>query len=455
LLYQLELFLIEGLKEGLEEKQVVIWRWLLVSSALLFANSANCGSGYQYTKDGKNLVWNNFLRPGDAAAWSGGHDSAGYATGYGTLTWYKRERTIVTGSNIPAPTKGSAVISRYSGQMVRGKFQGPIVNVDANGRVFHGTFVNGAKTSDWLEGPVKSANPPLVEHGLKTAGKKESAPSPSPNPQLVQHALKNAAKKEPAPPAAGPPLDERQTENVFGAVTTKPGAGESLQAVTPPSSLRVPIVAAIAPPASFSAAPAQPSTSPIAVEPVVRNRIIEDFKQETQSVFARVSDATGNFHEVDRLDSVQELPMPVSETVDALMDRARDFRAKLGYETALRECRIETQTADALSIVDQMTHNLASGNAAEAVTRVNEFLKNNPEPPSETQKSLWGYLASVWSSGSRSEKDADVHLQQAQLFVSAGKISDAIREYQEALRIFPTPATAEKIRKLQENSLGL
>jgi hypothetical protein len=405
----------------------VIWRWLLVSSALLFANSANCGSGYQYTKDGKTLIWNNFLRRGDAAAWSGGHDSAGYATGYGTLTWYKRESTIVTGSNIPAPTKGSAVLSRYSGQMVRGKFQGPVVNVDANGRVFHGTFVNGAKTSDWMEGPMSPTNPPLVQHGLKTA-----------------------AKKEPVPP-----LDERRAESVSGAVTTKPGAGESLQAVTPPSSLRAPIVAAIAPPASFSASPAQPSTSPIAVEPVVRNRIIEDFKQETQSVFSRVSDATGSFHEVDQLDSVQELPTPVSETVDALMDRARDVRAKLGYEAALRECRIETQTADALSVVDQVTHNLASGNAGEAVIRVNEFLKNNPEPPSGTQKSLWGYLASVRSSGSRLEKDADVHLQQAQLFVSAGKISDAIREYQEAFRIFPTPATAEKIRKLQENSLGL
>jgi hypothetical protein len=410
----------------------VIWRWLVVLSALLFANSANCGGAYQYTKDGRTLIWNNLLRSGDSAAWSGSRDSAGYATGYGTLTWYKRERAMVTGSNIPSPAKGSIVLSRYSGQMVRGKFQGPVVNIDANGRVFHGTFLNGAKTSDLVEGRIPSSNPPLV-----------------------QHAAKGAGKEEPAPPAAGPPLDERRTENSSGAVATKSGIGESLQVVTPPPSLRAPVVAAIAPAASFSAPPAQPAASPVAVEPVVRNRIIADFKQETESVLSRVSDATGNFHEIDRLDSVQELSTPVSETVDALMDRARDFRAKLGYETALRECRIETQTADALSVVDQVTHNLATGNAGEAGATVSKFLKNNPEPPDESRKNLWGYLASVQSSCSQSEREAGVHLQQAQLFVSAGKMGDAIREYQEAFRIFPTPATAEKIRQLRENNLGL
>ncbi len=441
----------------------MIWRWLLVLSALLFANSANCGSGYQYTRDGKTLIWNNFLHRGDAAAWSGSRDSAGFATGYGTLTLYKRGQTIITGSNIPSSTNASVVVlSRYSGQMVRGKFQGPVVNIDANGRVSHGTFVNGSKTSDRVEGRIAYTNPPLVQRAPKSDAKKETAPPsvgsplPSSNPPLVQHAPKSAGREEPAPPAAGPSLDEHDATKASGSIAdTKPAFGESLQAVTPPSSLRAPVIAAIATPASVSAPPPQPSVSPIGVEPVVRNRIIADFKQETESVVSRVSDATGNFHEVDRLDSVQELPTSVSETVDALMDRARDCRAKLGYETALRECRMETQTTDALSVVDQVTHNIATGNAAEAGTRVSEFLKNNPEPPGESRKNLWGYLASVRSSCSRSEKDADVHLQQAQLFVSAGKIGDAIREYQEALRIFPTPATAEKIRRLQENSLGL
>ena len=38
---------------------------------------------------------------------------------------------------------------------------------------------------------------------------------------------------------------------------------------------------------------------------------------------------------------------------------------------------------------------------------------------------------------------------------AASRPSEAIREYQEAYRVFPNPATAEKIRQLQDNSLGL
>jgi len=55
----------------------------------------------------------------------------------------------------------------------------------------------------------------------------------------------------------------------------------------------------------------------------------------------------------------------------------------------------------------------------------------------------------------RSEKEAEVHSQRAREFDAAGRNGDAIREYQEAYRIFPNPETAEKIRRLQNNSLGL
>ena len=144
----------------------MIRRWLLVLSVLLlFANNANCGGAYQRTKDGRILFWNNVPRGGDSAIWSGGRDASGYATGYGTLTWYKSERTVVTGSNIPSPTKGSVVRGRYSGKMVNGKFQGLVVNIDANGQRFHGTFVNGAKTSDWIAGPPPSTNQQSAQRG--------------------------------------------------------------------------------------------------------------------------------------------------------------------------------------------------------------------------------------------------------------------------------------------------
>jgi hypothetical protein len=398
----------------------------------LFANSANCGGTYQRTKDGRTFIWNDLPRRGETASWAGPRDAQGYATGYGTLTWFKSEHVIVTGSNILAPARSNDILTRYTGRMVHGKFEGVVVNVDVKGRVLHGMFVNGIKTSDWIEGAPAAAY------------QQPSPPAP-----------KSVGPPEPVPPAVGLPLDEHRTEKSSTANGGKPGVGETLHAVMTPSLLQAPMRAAVAPRASVPHPPAVPSPAAAVVEPVVRNRIIEDFKEETQSVFSRVSEATSNFREVERLDLAQELPTPVSESVEALMDRARDFRAKLGYETALREGRVETQTADALFVVDQITHNLAAGDAAKAATKINDFLKKDPDAPGENRKDLWRYLASMRSLCSRSEKEANVHLEQAQLFASAGKLGDALREYQEAFRLFPTPATDEKIRHLRENSLGL
>jgi hypothetical protein len=383
---------------GACKKRVVIRRCLLVLTAsLLFANGADCGV-YQRTIDGRALVWNNFPRPDDAATWSGARDSTGYATGYGTLTWYKSDRRIVTGSNIPSPSTGN-LVARYTGQMLEGKFQGLVVNADANGKVFHGTFVNGTKTSDWTPGPPPPDNPQ----------------------QSNQRVTNTATDAEPAPPAAGP----------------------SPQVAVAPIHPPVSLISSVLP------------SDPQAIETAVKDRMITDFKEETRSVLSRVSEATGNFQYVDRLDSVQDLPSDVSENVVSLVDRARDFRARLGYETALSECRAETETVDALLALDQATHSLIGNDANQANVKLSDFLENNPEPTNDIQKPLWRYLTSMRQLFSRLRKDAENHSQRGEALAMVGKTGDAIREYREAYRTFPNPATAEKIRELQRNGLGL
>ena len=310
----------------------------------------------------------------------------------------------MTGSNIPSSkgrTVGAVVLNRYSGKMVHGRFDGPVVNVDASGKMFHGTFVKGTKANDWAAGPL-----------------------PRTDQQLNERVSKGAVNTQ--PPAEGPPR--------FATVA-------SIRPFTPETS-----APAISTPA--------PSTPP-AVEPEVKSRMITDFKEQTQAVLSRVGDATGDFREIDRLDSVHQLPPPVSESVASLADRARDFRAKVGYETALSECRSETETVDALSAVDQGTRNIAGNDASAANSGLADFLKDNPEPMVDTQRPLWRYLTSIRLLCSRLEKEAEIHLERAGAFAAAGRTGDAIREYQEAYRTFPNPATAEKIRQLQRNSLGL
>jgi ketosteroid isomerase-like protein len=121
-------------------------RSLFVCSALiLFASVAYGAGSYQRTRDGKTLVWNDSPKRGEEATWSGKRDKNGFAAGSGTLTWYKVEPTIVTGSNIPDARRNAVVISRCSGKMVEGKLKGAVTYVDANGKRLQATFVNGGK----------------------------------------------------------------------------------------------------------------------------------------------------------------------------------------------------------------------------------------------------------------------------------------------------------------------
>ena len=229
-------------------------RWVFVYGALLLllADGAYAGGTYQRMKDGKTLVWNNYPRRGDAATWSGRRDANGYATGHGTLTWYTKGRRIVTGSNLPSPR--DSVIGRYSGKMVRGKLVGPVVNVDANGQTFHGTFANGKKTRDWAVGPA----------GRQSSSRGESARTDSSNESPRQAAAAEA-------PAEGPVLS--QNSDVRDQRSERPGSGsavgetpttdDSLHSLAnPPSSLRTTVVAQASPPASGPSAALSSSDRP-------------------------------------------------------------------------------------------------------------------------------------------------------------------------------------------------
>jgi hypothetical protein len=189
----------------------LVWTTLLL---LLFTNGAFASGAYQRTKDRKTRVWNNYPQPGDAATWSGDRDADRYATGYGTLTWYITERKYVTGSYLP--TSARITVIRYSGNMVRGKLDGPVVNVDENGATFHGKFANGRRVGDWATGPASSPSRTGVtdQRGNERDQQKvvsKEAEKPQPPTPNVQHSMAEApvegSKPTPVPaqPASPPP----------------------------------------------------------------------------------------------------------------------------------------------------------------------------------------------------------------------------------------------------------
>jgi hypothetical protein len=435
-------------------------RCLLVYTVLLvFVNSAHGRGVYQRTKDGKALVWNNYPEAGDEATWSGDRDAHKYATGSGTLTWYRVERKVITGSYLPSVKGRTTLISRCSGEMVQGKFDGQVTIVDAKGKTFHGMFVDGNKSGDWAAGPPPAASEQRTNKNVRREADIE-APTEGPPPAAPEQRTNKSVRREAdvEAPTEGPPPEAAQRPSVSaGPIIETPTNDSSLRLVaTPPSSLRTPAAAEEASlQASLRSTPAASSSNPATSNSEGKDRMVADFKEQTQAVLARVGDATDNFQAVVRLDSVKPLPAPVSESIGPLADQARDLRSQPGYETALQECRTETETVDAISVVDQITRNIAANDVFEAGSRLAVFLKRSPEPTVDGQKALWRYLISMRSLCNRLEKDALVHVKRAQSLASAGKTSDAIREYQEAYRTFPNPATADTINQLMHGSRGL
>jgi hypothetical protein len=235
----------------------------LSGGLLLFASFAFAQGDYQRTKDGKTFVWNADPKPGDEAAWFGDRDSDGYANGVGTLTWYT--------------TKGN-VYARYFGNMVHGKFNGP-VNVHSSGKTEHAIFVEGQRTTRWAVGPAPSRTVadhplrPLKQEAVAKAGNAEKAqpasaldlrgrgeramlnsenggaqpPNSRPSTLHAQHST-----AEPPPPAEAPDNVNRLPDEI----ASKPTASQNSQAraedslrslVRPPSSLRSSPEAAVSP----------------------------------------------------------------------------------------------------------------------------------------------------------------------------------------------------------------
>lgn len=231
-------------------------RVFLATLALLAVGCLKAEGVYQHTKDGKTMVWNSAPKPGDTATWVGDRNRERYATGFGTLTWY---------------TASGKIFARYYGNMIDGKFDGP-VNAHSNGRVAHATFAEGSRLTPWTGGAAslrggffgrKSAEPPpepekpekrevvaeTKKEPLETTAetpKKEIPPplppkpeaTPKPKPTATPEIKRVVAK--PSTPAPAP--SERPSPELFptpsAAPTATHGVDESLRSlVGPPSSL--------------------------------------------------------------------------------------------------------------------------------------------------------------------------------------------------------------------------
>ena len=237
---------------------------------VVLSGSAHAASKYEHTMDGKTRVWHNAPQQHVRPSWSGERDENGYASGRGTLTWFRAERSWLTGSLLP--TTRYIQVSQYTGKMVEGKLEGQVVSVDANGNSFHAKFVDGRKKGEWISGGLPTSQKPAEEQiaeskvaearpqpSIAPAEPPPPAEAPPPPPKLDQHvAAQPSVTSEPpakseAPAKSEPPVSESK-QAAAPTAESSPRSADSVQSLAmPPSSLRM---------ASLKESTKETSTSP-------------------------------------------------------------------------------------------------------------------------------------------------------------------------------------------------
>ena len=221
-------------------------RSLFVCGALFlaFANVVLGDGTYQRTKNGRTLVWNNHPKPADEATWWGDRDHEGYARGFGTVTWYTKP----------------ALYARYSGNMVRGKFEGA-VNVHSKGETHYAIFSDGVRMTRWAPGPAPSGA--MAQWRAAVAARQSTVPKPEPP---AARPRSGAAAKTQSPSSKSAIAESSQ----LSTANSQPSKGRSKTddslplLVGPPRSLRM---GSVGSPAGVN--PAPPAHAHLTKEDVV------------------------------------------------------------------------------------------------------------------------------------------------------------------------------------------
>lgn len=193
-----------------------------------FAGAALSMAGeYQQTRDGRTTVWNVSPKSGETAAWSGSRDKEGYATGFGTITWY---------------TAQGAVYSEYYGNMVNGKLEGP-VNMHTGRRTAHAYFVDGGRVTAWARGRAPSQM--NVPEELVAKRRKAESATPKTREERAE-AKKPATEKQAATSEAVRPIQPSPKPAV--AETKPKPTPEKRESVEPPILETPPPVSTSSPP---------------------------------------------------------------------------------------------------------------------------------------------------------------------------------------------------------------
>jgi len=169
---------------------------------LLITGTAFAGR-YQRTEDNKTRVWNENPKPGDLVTWSGARDAKGYATGFGTVTWFTPQNEVETGSRI-ARQRHYNVSRSKSGMMVHGKFEESTATPEPKKK--ERRDISDQRSSAPSTHTETTATKPQPNPAQENATSPAPTPSPTPANNSLDSLMRVPSSLKLNPPAGASPL---------------------------------------------------------------------------------------------------------------------------------------------------------------------------------------------------------------------------------------------------------
>ncbi len=373
---------------------------LLVFASGAFGRLIDVRQGeYQQTRDNKTMVWNGTPKPGETLSWSGNRDKENYANGFGDLTWYN--------------AKGK-VYALYYGNMVHGKFEGP-VNLHTNGRTAHAYFADGGRVTGWARGPAPSKmavpeeavaerrkaeaeNVAAQKH--LTAAAPEPAKKPKAEPEKVRP-MEHVASKPRATPAEPTPPAEAEEKSMTAHEKEK-NAASAIEPTPIPTKSEIRSQKSEVRGSTESSAPAldrqvtksaQPSiqeTPPVAQEPAT--------EQKTE-VIGRTSEIV---RESPPAPAKKESPGNVS--LDALVGPPSSLRTTSIPETSSEKSETKSSSSENAPLTEAEAISLAETEARVQGYSLDDY--ERPKVDHSKVKGKWSLFYSLKEPGTTSENAA-------------------------------------------------
>jgi hypothetical protein len=190
-------------------------------------------------------------------------------------------------------------------------------------------------------------------------------------------------------------------------------------------------------------------------DPLARSEAVIHFKERVTQALSKTSREPTLTKPIVVLNDVEPLPATVTAEILETAEAARLFRRSVGYDVALHECAEDTATVETLTVIDKVLREVKAMKPSLALEDIAAYAKTYPSAQSERLQPAYKTLVVLQALCLRLQRESQIHIDRAKVLTAAGKMGEAVKEYEQAVLVFPDSNTAQQLKETRRQTLGL